>query len=94
MSKPTLKEALELRELKRESEKAYQALNEKMLQFASKYGEGKFAYKDPENDGYFRIELEDNVAKFERGESVYKAASLSKFQLLIRSLKNKPKEIV
>jgi hypothetical protein len=90
--KPTLEEALEIRKLKEQADEAYNQLKQKTQEFAEKYGEGKFAYKEPEGEGYFRVELEDNVAKFERGETVFKAASVSKFQLGIKSLKNKPKE--
>ena len=94
MEKPTLQEALELRELKQKATEAYALLIEKTAEFANKYGEGKFSYPDPSGEGYFRVKLEDNSAKFERGETVFKAASVSKYQLDIKSLKKKPEDLV
>lgn len=92
--KPTIEEALEIVSLKAKADEAYNLLREKTAEFASKYGEGKFTYKSPEGEGYFYLKLEDNVKKFERGETVFKAASLSKFNLAIETLKNKPKDFV
>jgi hypothetical protein len=92
MEKPTIEEALEIVSLKAKADEAYNLLKEKTSAFANKYGEGKFTYKAPEGDGYFYLKLEDNAKKFERGETVFKAASVSKFNLSIETLKNKPKD--
>jgi hypothetical protein len=92
--KPTLEEALIIRDLKIKADQAYDALKQKTQEFAEKYGEGDFSYKNPEGEGYFRISLEDNVKKFERGETVFKAASVSKFQLSIKDLKRQPDDLV
>lgn len=94
MKKPTIDEALELRELKRKVNEAYEAYNQKTSEFANKYGECQHSYEDPNGEGYFRIKLEDNLAKFKRGEPVYKTGSVSQYQLEVKQLKNKPKDLV
>ena len=96
MSKPTVSEAMELMELKKSIDNAYEALRLKMEEFVGKYGDGRFDFENPDKESehkYFHITITDNLKLLQQEGIVYKNTALSKYSFEKKFLKRLPSSL-
>jgi hypothetical protein len=94
---PNLRTIKRVEKIRKLIEKGYEELERLSNQLVEKYGENEFVYELNEEDAdghkYARLTITDNLKKLAEEGKLFSAASFRKYDVKVKRLKRKPKEL-